>query len=568
MLKNPTFRSSLPFYSLLSGLFLLVLLMSGCKEEDVADDPEPPTASFTQTVTDLTVAFSNTSENAQAYLWTFGDGESATDKSPTHTYAQGGEYDVKLVVTGATGTTPATQETKVTVTAPDACLNYDGTSPDNLIDGASFEVCDSVYWTVVNSTQTDSDGNLAFAKYAFGYNDYVPTGGEGGAFYIYPDNDASAGEEGTIMYQAVDLTPGQYQLSALVKLAGEDINAPESAMNNYWFQMYLGSVEPVSEADYPNDNISDMVTQVSGWFYGGWTGWAYEVPATDGALVHTYVAANAADEEGKFNVDDAGTYYFVIKFGKGGDEASGGTASFGDGIALDNVKLERVGDVVVEEPKDPATVSCEDFDISDDGNLLKGGNFEDADSTAWSVLLSGQGYGDPKTLVHAKHEFGYTAYSPNCGEGGALYIHPTNDTITVDHEEGTILYQELTLETGDYNIAALVRHGAEDVDPKMTNYWFEIVVNQAVPTEGDGYNNARLAGWIFSGWAGVDPLPAVNGPMDPNIFDPNLADEDGNFTIDTAGTYYFVIKFGKGSSTNSSFGEGIALDELKLTKVN
>ncbi len=567
MLKNLTFRTSVSFYSILSGLLVLSLFLSSCKEEE-EEAPDPPTASFTQTVTGLTVTFTNTSENGNAYLWTFGDGESATDENPTHTYAQGGDYNVKLVVTGATGTTPATRESAVAVTAPDACLNYDGTSADNLLDGGSLEVCDSVYWTVVNSVQTNSDGELARSKYEFGYTEYTPTGGEGGALYIYPDNNESVGEEAAIVYQAVDLTPGQYQLSALVKLAGENKDAPESAMNNYWFQMYLGSVEPTTGADYPNDNISDMVTQVSGWFYGGWTGWAYEVPATDGALVHTYVAANAADEEGKFNVEEAGTYYFAIKFGKGGDAAAGGTATFGDGIALDDVKLERVGDVVVKEPTDPGTASCENFDTSDDGNLLQGGNFEDADSTAWLVLLSGQGYGDPKTLVHAKHEFGYTGYSPNCGEGGGLYIHPTNDTVTVDHEEGTILYQELTLEAGNYNIAALVRHGAEDVAPEMTNYWFEMVLNKAVPAEGDGYNNARLAGWIYSGWAGVDPLPAANGPMDPNIFDPNLADEDGNFTLDEAGTYYFVIKFGKGSSTNSSFGEGIALDELKLTKIN
>ncbi len=40
-----------------------------------------------------------------AYSWAFGDGQSATDRTPTHVYAQAGDYVVKLNVTDPTGLT-------------------------------------------------------------------------------------------------------------------------------------------------------------------------------------------------------------------------------------------------------------------------------------------------------------------------------------------------------------------------------------------------------------------------------------------------------------------------------
>ncbi|HVG42037.1 MAG TPA: PKD domain-containing protein, partial [Chitinophagaceae bacterium] len=44
----------------------------------------------------LTVNFSNTSQNGTAYKWDFGDGTTATEASPSHTYTKAGEFTVKL----------------------------------------------------------------------------------------------------------------------------------------------------------------------------------------------------------------------------------------------------------------------------------------------------------------------------------------------------------------------------------------------------------------------------------------------------------------------------------------
>jgi len=47
----------------------------------------------------LEVTFSNKSEFADSYLWDFGDGNTSTDKNPTHAYSVSGNYLVKLTVT-------------------------------------------------------------------------------------------------------------------------------------------------------------------------------------------------------------------------------------------------------------------------------------------------------------------------------------------------------------------------------------------------------------------------------------------------------------------------------------
>ncbi|MCB9080579.1 MAG: PKD domain-containing protein [Lewinellaceae bacterium] len=46
----------------------------------------------------VTVKFTNTSTNAFDYLWDFGDGQTSTEESPMHTYAEQGNYTVTLTI--------------------------------------------------------------------------------------------------------------------------------------------------------------------------------------------------------------------------------------------------------------------------------------------------------------------------------------------------------------------------------------------------------------------------------------------------------------------------------------
>ncbi len=98
--------------------------------------------------------FINFSEGASSYLWTFGDGASSTEKSPRHSYEEGGPYIVKLVATHSNGVVTAEKEETITkvewvgngattelVTSGDlGALIYDsspndGNVPANTIDG-------------------------------------------------------------------------------------------------------------------------------------------------------------------------------------------------------------------------------------------------------------------------------------------------------------------------------------------------------------------------------------------------------------------------------------------------
>ncbi len=62
-----------------------------------------PIASFVAVNNMLTVTFTNNSDDAESYTWDFGDGNTSTDESPTHTYATEGDYIVTLTATNSCG---------------------------------------------------------------------------------------------------------------------------------------------------------------------------------------------------------------------------------------------------------------------------------------------------------------------------------------------------------------------------------------------------------------------------------------------------------------------------------
>ena len=79
-----------------------------------------PAANFTDTVSGLTVSFTNSSTDTggtiSSYAWNFGDNGTSTSASPSHTYAAAGTYTVTLKVTDSTGAT-STKSASVTVSS-------------------------------------------------------------------------------------------------------------------------------------------------------------------------------------------------------------------------------------------------------------------------------------------------------------------------------------------------------------------------------------------------------------------------------------------------------------------
>lgn len=89
-----------------SGLweFRAVVNNNICPSENSGDDSivvlESPVASFSWTDNGGTIIFSNTSTNANSFIWDFGDGSATSyDVNPAHNYANSGNYTVSLTAT-------------------------------------------------------------------------------------------------------------------------------------------------------------------------------------------------------------------------------------------------------------------------------------------------------------------------------------------------------------------------------------------------------------------------------------------------------------------------------------
>jgi len=63
-----------------------------------------PTVLYTMTPNGLEVSFTNLSEEADSYVWDFGDGNTATEANPTHVYVSPGDYLVTLQAINTCGT--------------------------------------------------------------------------------------------------------------------------------------------------------------------------------------------------------------------------------------------------------------------------------------------------------------------------------------------------------------------------------------------------------------------------------------------------------------------------------
>lgn len=88
---------------LLKLIFVLLVLLScsnphGSNEEDVRAGFF---ASPTEVEVGKPVSFVNTSSHATDYVWTFGDGNTSTEKNPTHIFTQQGEYTITLQANSA-----------------------------------------------------------------------------------------------------------------------------------------------------------------------------------------------------------------------------------------------------------------------------------------------------------------------------------------------------------------------------------------------------------------------------------------------------------------------------------
>ncbi|MCB9354802.1 MAG: S8 family serine peptidase [Lewinellaceae bacterium] len=82
-----------------------------------------PVPEFSAQTDSLTAIFQNNSQQAKAYSWEFGDGNGSSDKNPVHTYAEAGDYSVKLTATSECGTTSKMQLLSLSTDVQDVLHN-------------------------------------------------------------------------------------------------------------------------------------------------------------------------------------------------------------------------------------------------------------------------------------------------------------------------------------------------------------------------------------------------------------------------------------------------------------
>ncbi|MDB4106984.1 PKD domain-containing protein [Bacteroidia bacterium] len=68
-----------------------------------------PTAAFSENMDGIEVTFTNESTYAESHLWTFGDGGTSSEKSPTYKYADKGDYITKLEAINRCNTAESTK---------------------------------------------------------------------------------------------------------------------------------------------------------------------------------------------------------------------------------------------------------------------------------------------------------------------------------------------------------------------------------------------------------------------------------------------------------------------------
>src|SRR5690606_32357913 len=94
---NPTHTYAAPgYYTVCQTAMDNCTSTTTCKTIGVCLDTAIANFSYSDTLN--TITLTSTSQNANTYLWDFGDGNLSTNLNPTHTYQQYGTYTVCLTV--------------------------------------------------------------------------------------------------------------------------------------------------------------------------------------------------------------------------------------------------------------------------------------------------------------------------------------------------------------------------------------------------------------------------------------------------------------------------------------
>lgn len=108
------------------------------------------------------VSFTDTStNNPTSWLWNFGDGATSTLKNPTHAFASGGAYRVKLTSANASGSSLGEKTVTVSGGIPNAAFTWSPTNPSR---GQSVHFTDLSTNSPTSWTWTFGDGGSSTSR--------------------------------------------------------------------------------------------------------------------------------------------------------------------------------------------------------------------------------------------------------------------------------------------------------------------------------------------------------------------------------------------------------------------
>ena len=137
------------------GTFVICLVASNiCSADTICDTVTvcyPPIADFTAATTEGALNLTDLSTYPDNYTWDFGDGNTGSGATPSHTYSNGGTYTVCLTVDNACGTDSMCTTVNVTITGLTEWEN-EGVAVSVFPNPASTQATVSVNGTQLNES--------------------------------------------------------------------------------------------------------------------------------------------------------------------------------------------------------------------------------------------------------------------------------------------------------------------------------------------------------------------------------------------------------------------------------
>lgn len=240
------------------SLIGLILVFSGCSEDD--DDLPQVVSNFDFVINENsgTVTFENLSENADAYLWDFGDQTTSTEEAPIKTY-ESGTYLVNLTATNRAGASNTFTDTLTVVVKE-----------------------------VVSIPITFDDNDTNYEAFAFG----------GTQFSVVANPDQSGTNDKASNVGAITNSGATGEGISFALGRNINLETDRSITMNMWSE---SAVEVKARLEEGEDDDAEATANHGG---SGWESVVFDFSSSDGFAVFTLLIDDTGSSAGAFFIDD------------------------------------------------------------------------------------------------------------------------------------------------------------------------------------------------------------------------------------------------------------------------